>query len=134
MHTRTLVFMLMNALAAAGARADGSEQRRPPPPPPPAEMAQTLGLDAATTTKFVAILEEQHAKHRALREAAESDRASMRQKMDALREETSQRLKAVLTADQLAKFERLRPKPPGGHDGGGGNDRGPPPGGPRDAS
>ena len=126
MHTRHLVFMLMNAIAASSVQAQNPD-RRPPPPPPPSEMAQKLGLDATTTTKFVAILEEQRTKHRALHDAAETDRAAMRQKMDALHEETLARLKTVLNADQIARFEALRPKPPGPGDGQG-RPHGPPPG------
>lgn len=112
MQHRHLVFMLMNAIAvsnAAGQEPDRGARR----PPPPAEMARELGLDAAQTPQFVQILEDQHAKRRALQDNADADHAAMRQKMDALREETLARLRSVLNAEQLARFEQLLPKPPG---------------------
>jgi hypothetical protein len=112
MQHRHLAFMLMNAIAASSAMAHTPDRigRRPPPP---AEMARQLGLDASQTAQFVAIMEEQRTKHRALHEQADADREAMRTKMDALHEETRARLGAVLNAEQLARFEELRPRPPG---------------------
>jgi hypothetical protein len=110
MQHRHLVFMLMNAIAISNAMGQEREHggRRPPPP---AVMAHALGLDAAQAPQFVQILEDQRAKHRALQAQAEADHAAMRQKMDALHEETRTRLRSVLNADQLALFEQLRPPP-----------------------
>jgi hypothetical protein len=112
MQHRHLVFMLMNAIAISNAMGQEPEHggRRPPPP---ADMARELGLDAAQAPQFVQIMEDQRAKRRALRAQADADRAAMRQKMDALHEETRARLRSVLNADQLARFEQLRPRPPG---------------------
>jgi len=112
MQHRHLVFMLMNAMAISNAmgQAPEHEGRRPPPP---ADMARELGLDATQSTQFVQIMEDQRARRRALQNEAESDHEAMRQKMDALREETRTRLRSVLNADQLARFEQMRPKPPG---------------------
>lgn len=112
MQHRHLVFMLMNAIAVSNAMGHESDRgaRRPPPP---ADIARELGLDAAQTPQFVQILEDQHAKRRALQEDADADHAAMRRKMDALREETLARLRSVLSADQLARFEQLLPRPPG---------------------
>lgn len=112
MQHRHLVFMLMNAIAvsnAAGQEARYGARR----PPSPADMARELGLDAAQAPQFVQIMEDQRAKHRALQAQADADHAAMRQKMDALHEETRARLRNVLNADQLARFEQLRPRPPG---------------------
>ncbi len=111
MQHRHLVFMLMNAIAvsnAAGQEARYGARR----PPSPADMARELGLDAAQAPQFVQIMEDQRAKHRALQAQADADHAAMRQKMDALHEETRARLRNVLNADQLARFEQLRPRPP----------------------
>lgn len=111
MQHRHLVFMLMNAIAisnAAGEEAEHAGRR----PPPPAEMARELGLDATQTPQFVQIMQDQRAKRRALQAQANADHAAMRQKMDALHEETHARLRSVLNADQLARFEQLRPRPP----------------------
>ncbi|TDR36982.1 hypothetical protein DFR29_12618 [Tahibacter aquaticus] len=112
MQHRHLVFMLMNAIALSNAMGQEAERggRRPPPP---AEMARQLGLDAAQAAQFVQIMEDQREKHRALRAQADADHAVMRQTMDALHEETRARLRSVLNADQLARFEQLRPAPPG---------------------
>ena len=112
MQHRHLVFMLMNAIAVSNATGQepGRGGRRPPLP---ADMARELGLDAAQAPQFMQILEDQHAKRRALQEQAEADHAATRQKMDALHEETRARLRSVLNADQLARFELLMPRPPG---------------------
>lgn len=112
MQHRHLVFMLMNAIAISNAMGQESVHggRRPPPA---AEMARQLGLDAAQTPQFVQIMEDQRAKRRALQTQADADHAAMRQKMDALHEETRARLRSVLNGDQLARFEQLRPRPPG---------------------
>jgi hypothetical protein len=112
MQHRQLAFMLMNAIAISNAMGQESEHagRRPPPP---AVMARELGLDATQTPQFVQILEDQRTRRRALQAQADADRAAMRQKMDALHEETRARLRGVLNTDQLARFEQLRPRPPG---------------------
>lgn len=112
MQHRHLVFMLMNAIAVSNAMGQepGRGVRRPPSP---ADLARELGLDAAQVPPFVQILEDQHAKRRALQERADADHSAMRQKMDALHEETRARLRGVLSADQLARFEQLGPRPPG---------------------
>lgn len=112
MQHRPLVFMLMNAIAVSNAAGQepGHGARRPPTP---ADLARELGLDAVQAPQFVQILEDQHAKRRALQEQADADHSAMRQKMDALHEETRARLGRVLNTDQLARFEQLRPKPPG---------------------
>ncbi len=112
MQHRHFVFVLMSAMAmssATGQEPEHSGQR----PPPPAETARQLGLDAARASQFVQIMEDQRAKRHALRQQADADRAAMRQKMDALHEETRARLRSVLNAEQLAQFEQLRPRPPG---------------------
>lgn len=111
MQHRHLVFMLMNAIAVSNAMGQepGRGARRPPSP---TDIARELGLDAAQVPQFVQILEDQHAKRRALQELADADHLAMRQKMDALHEETRTRLGSVLNADQLARFEQLRPRLP----------------------
>ena len=111
MQHRHFVFVLMTAMAMSSAMGQESEHSGRHPPPP-AETARQLGLDAAHTSQFVQIMEEQRTKRRALRQQADADHAAMRQKMDALREETRARLRNVLNADQLAQFEQLRPRPP----------------------
>ncbi|MBL8298569.1 MAG: hypothetical protein JNN30_09510 [Rhodanobacteraceae bacterium] len=110
MNHRAFALMLMNAIVATSALAQPRDQR--PPPQSPSEMARTLGLDAAATATFVGILREQHAKHRALREIAKTERSAMHQNQQALHQETLERLKTVLSADQIARFETLRPRPP----------------------
>ena len=112
MQHRHLVFMLMNAIAVSNAMGQEPEhgERRPPPP---GEMARELGLDGAQATQFVQIMDDQRAKRRALQAQADVDHAAMRQKMEALHEETRARLRSVLSTDQLARFEQLRPRPPG---------------------
>lgn len=111
MQHRHLVFMLMNAIAVSNAVGQEPEHG-PRRPPSPVDMARELGLDAAQTPQFVQIMEDQHAKRRALQEQADADHAAMRQKMNALHEETRARLRKVLNADQLALFEQLLPRPP----------------------
>ncbi|MEO8670639.1 MAG: hypothetical protein ABI411_04935 [Tahibacter sp.] len=111
MQSRHVAFMLMHAIAASSACAQAPDrvERRPPPP---AEVARQLGLDANQTPQFIQILEEQRGRMRALREANEADRAVAHANREALREQTQTRLRALLTADQLARFDAMRPPPP----------------------
>ncbi len=120
---------------------------RPCAPPPPQDLARQLGLSAEQTPRFVAVLEAQGAKRRALHQQVDGEHEALREEMRALHEQTVQLLTPILSAEQLAQFESLRPpRPPMPPRDGGGNapprgpdargpapDRAPPDGGPSSA-
>jgi Spy/CpxP family protein refolding chaperone len=89
------------------------------------QMAEELNLTAEQKTKVEAVLKEQAETLRGLRDAAPEER---REKMQAARKEIDAKIKAILTTEQYAKWEKTRaqrgPGGPGGKQPGG-------PGGPR---
>ena len=95
-----LLFASTSALACGG--ADKAQK-----------LADRLGLDATQTEQVMTILKEQRAKkyetHMTLREqGVERGSEEARAQREALRSETEARLSNVLTAEQLAEFERMR--------------------------
>jgi Spy/CpxP family protein refolding chaperone len=121
-------FLLAALAASALALAD---QPSGPPPggphrggPPIERLAQDLGLDASQTTQVKAIFDAQRARmdsERAQLEASgvRPSREEMQSKHQQMDAELRQQLSAVLTPEQLAKFEQMRSRRP----------MGPPPGG-----
>lgn len=95
---------LVFALALPLAQAQSPDR----PPPPKIDFAGALGLDAKTAQAVDKVLREQHEKRRAL----DIERHAAREKMEALRRETDQKLAAILSADQLKKLHDLMPRPP----------------------
>ena len=93
----------------------------PPRGPPIERIAQDLGLDAAQTAEVKRILEAQHAKMDSERQQLEAggtrpSREQMQAKHEQMDAELHQQLSAVLTAEQLTKFEEMhkhRGPPPG---------------------
>lgn len=87
--------------------------------PPIERLAKDLGLDTSQTTQVKAILDAQRAKmdvERAQLEASgtrpsREEMQAKRQQMDA---ELKQQLSAVLTPEQLAKFDQLKARRPMG--------------------
>jgi Spy/CpxP family protein refolding chaperone len=104
-------------------------------------VAESLGISDEQKEKITAARDESREKSRELFEAARAEggggeREAMREKMESLRKETDEKILAVLSDDQRAKFDQLKGKafefdrsqlfrPPGG----GRGRRGGPPGG-----
>jgi protein CpxP len=70
-----------------------------------AKLSEELQLTADQKTKIEAVLKEQAETLRGLREAAPEER---REKMQAARTEINAKVKSILTAEQYAKWEKLR--------------------------
>src|ERR1035437_6305200 len=126
--------------AGSGSAADTPPRPQDPPTPPPAggppgggqrgrggpsiEMLTTnLSLTADQIPKVKAVLDEQRQKMGELRN--ETDQQVRRTKMQALRTDTTAKMKEILTAEQFAKYEKMGPgmrgnRPPGGAPGGAG--------------
>ena len=91
---------------------------------PSIEMLTTnLSLTADQIPKVKAALDEQRQKMGELRN--ETDQQVLRTKMQALRTDTTAKMKEILTAEQFAKYEKMGPgmrgnRPPGGAPGGAG--------------
>ena len=117
----------------------------PPPPPPPHEgrpergpgrmdpeqrlkmMTEQLNLTADQQAKVRALFLENAPKMRALREDAALAPEQRREQMQKIRGEEREKLGGLLTPEQKAKWEQLRPQwghrgegGPGPHDGAGG--------------
>ncbi len=117
--------LLIAALAAASVAAFADQPAGPPPGgaprgPPIERIAQDLNLDAAQAAEVKRILESQHAKMDAERQQFEASgtrpsREEMHAKHEQMDAELHQQLSAVLTAEQLTKFEQMRKRrePPG---------------------
>lgn len=92
----------------AGQRGEMAKERL-------AKLTEELGLTAEQKTKLEAVLKEQAESMRGLRDAAPEER---REKMQAARKEINAKVKGILTAEQYAKWEKLReergPGGPGG--------------------
>jgi Spy/CpxP family protein refolding chaperone len=120
---------LLAALAMTGLAL--ADQPSGPPPgspgrggPPIERLTQDLGLDAAQAAQVKQILDSQHAKMDAERAQFEASgtrpsREEMHAKHEQMDAELDQQLSAVLTPEQLAKFQEIRKHRP----------KGPPPGG-----
>ena len=91
---------------------------------PSIEMLTTnLSLTADQIPKVKVVLDEQRQKMGELRN--ETDQQVRRTKMQALRTDTTAKMKEILTTEQFAKYEKMGPgmrgnRPPGGAPGGAG--------------
>lgn len=75
------------------------------------DVATALTITAEQKTSIAKIREEQGAAMRELFTAGGGDREAARTKMAEMRKATDEKIIAVLTADQKAKFEELKGKP-----------------------
>lgn len=83
------------------------------------QIATTLNLDDATKAKVKSIMDAQQQKLRDLRADTTLSQADRRTKIQAIREDTTTQMKAVLTADQFDQWQKMsgsrqrRAAPPG---------------------
>ena len=82
--------------------------QKPDGPPPRIDFAGALQIDAKTAQAVDQILREQHEKRKALG----LDHETIKAKLDALRQETDEKLSKVLTLEQRTKLHQVQPKPP----------------------
>lgn len=73
----------------------------------PDQIIATLELDEAQEVQFLEIWENNQEKMKALRDYSQGDRSAMRTQMSAMREENENAIKAILTADQVKKYEEM---------------------------
>lgn len=97
----------------AGQRGDAVKERL-------ARMAEELKLTDAQKPKVEAALKEQVEKMRELRDVAPEER---REKAQALRADMDKKVKEILTADQYATWQKLRPQGRGEGRGGPGGEK-----------
>lgn len=90
---------------AAVSRAQGGGMRRSPEERAK-ELQTQLKLTDDQTTKVTAIYKEQATKMDSVRTAANGDRSAMRGAMRPMMEATNTKIKAILTADQAAAYDK----------------------------
>jgi len=78
------------------------------------KMAELLGLNAEQKEKVGAILKEQMELGRAIREDESLTQDQRREKMQAQGKATREKIRALLTPEQQAKFEAMPMRGPGG--------------------
>jgi len=112
-------------------KAQGRQQRSPADQ---AKQLQTqLTLNDDQTAKVTAIFTAQTAKMDSIRTAANGDRQAMMTAMQPLRKTTTEKIKALLTADQKTAYDKIladqaaRMQNRGGGNGGGNGGGGTPP-------
>jgi len=92
---------------SAASHAQGGRMRRSPE-----EMAKglqtQLKLSDDQTTKITAIYKDQATKMDSVRTAANGDRDAMRQAMMPMRKATNEKVKALLTPEQVTAFDKLQ--------------------------
>jgi protein CpxP len=77
-------------------------------------FAKEANLSDDQKTKLKDILEKEQAKMRELRQDTSASREDRRSKTQDLRKETDAKVKALLNADQYAKWEKMREQGAGG--------------------
>jgi periplasmic protein CpxP/Spy len=92
------------------------------------QLTTNLSLTADQIPKVKTVLDDQKKKMTDLMQDSSLSREDRRTKMQDLRKDMSAKMKEILTDDQFAKFEKMRP-PGGRRPGGGGGDNGAPPAG-----
>ena len=110
----------------AGEHGPGMKGGRP-------DIAKALDLTDEQKPKVEAIMKGASEKRKALREDTAMTPDDKKAKGKALQEETSAQMKAVLTPEQFAKWEKMAQgmrgnRPPGGAPGAGGDHKAPPAG------
>jgi protein CpxP len=130
MKTKLIAALAVGALLACSSilRADDSTNTPPAAPPPDQhgpgmkgrpDFAKELNLTDDQKPKVKAIMDAQMQKMRDLRSDDSLSKDDRRAKMKAVHEDTATQLKAVLTADQFAKWQEMskhmmhRPPPDG---------------------
>ena len=71
-------------------------------------MKDRLGLSDAQATQVKAVFEDQRTKAQALQADQSGDREAMRAKMMEIRKSSDERIAAILTPDQKAKWDAMR--------------------------
>ena len=142
--TMLVAALAVGALLACSSSLRAADTNTPPAGGPPAgergpgmrggrpDIAKALDLTDEQKPKVEAIMKGAGEKRKALREDTALTPEDKKAKAKAIQEDTTAQMKAVLTAEQFAKYEKMAQgmrgnRPPGGG-GGGPGAGGPPPG------
>lgn len=109
-----LIAVALAVVTPAFAQSSGSMEGKRPAR---VALAERLGLSSAQDAQVKAILKASRQQTKAFRQALQqtTDRKgkrAIREKMQMAKGETRQKLSAVLSADQLRKYDAMRPTPP----------------------
>ena len=117
--SKTLIIAAL-AVLAGGTALQAQNSTNPPADPPPArargvragaqsadQLATALKLDDATKAKVKTILDDQQKKVAALQADTALAPADRRTKTQAIRADTNKQMKAVLTGEQFAEYQKL---------------------------
>jgi Spy/CpxP family protein refolding chaperone len=107
--------LVAGSLLAGGAALQAQNSTNPPPAaargmrgaPNIDQIATALKLDDATKAKVKTILDDQQKKINEMRADTTLATADRRAKMQAIRDETAAKMKAVLTADQFDQWQKM---------------------------
>ncbi len=77
-------------------------------------LAKQLALSDSQKVKVLALFNKQDEARKKAFEDAKGDREARRATMQKMRDETDKQMKAILTADQYAKYDKLRSEMPRG--------------------
>jgi Spy/CpxP family protein refolding chaperone len=109
---------LMAVVAASlliGNPLQAQDAEKKGPGPRGEQMVKELGLTPEQATKVRAAMDEQRKKGQEIRENTSLSDEQKREKGQALRQDMQKKMKEILTAEQYAKWESMRPaKGPGG--------------------
>ncbi len=103
---KLLAALFLSALAVAAIAAPGPRQEGPSQEQKIAHMEKALGIDAQKATQVVQILDEQHAKFKALHDKADDEMPPC-EDMRALKKDTDAKLAAVLDSEQIKKLREM---------------------------
>ena len=118
--SKLIAIIALGGLAAFGTVAQAQDATNTPPagehhrpggpggPRMGGRMAEELGLSADQKTKFEAIMKDQAEQMKTLRDDTSLSQEDKRAKIKAIREATNDKVKAILTADQYAKYLELQ--------------------------
>jgi Spy/CpxP family protein refolding chaperone len=117
--SKTLIIAAL-AVLAVGTAIQAQNSTNPPAAPPPVrargiraagqdvdQLATTLKLDDATKAKVKTILDDQQKKIAALQADTALAPADRRTKMQTIRADSNKQMKAVLTGEQFAEYQKM---------------------------
>ncbi len=111
----TIVSQVAIAQPPSLMKTDRSQGDGPPGAPPRVDFVKALNLDESRATELRSILDDsmdaRHTLMKQMRSATtDADKEAIHTKMQALHEATHKEIAALLTAEELAHFEKLMPK------------------------
>ena len=98
------------SFAQGGQGGQGAGRMRPDPAAQAARLKDALKLSDDQTTKITAIYAAQAAKQDSLVKAANGDFSTLRTAFAPMREATNAKIKAVLTPEQAAAYDKMPPQ------------------------